>query len=69
MDMAAKPLDSFLGKKLKLSPILVIIENDPPCVAPQDDVIQFSRITDSRLPSHSFVFSRILQHCKPAPRL
>jgi hypothetical protein len=69
MDMVAKPLDSFLGKKVKPSPILIIIENDLPCVAPQDDVIRRSRIMDSWLPSHTFMLSKILQHCKPDPQL
>ena len=39
MDAVAKPLDSFLGKKVKPSPILIIIENVLPCVAPQDTLI------------------------------
>jgi hypothetical protein len=39
MDAVVKPLDSFLGKKVKPSPIRIIIENKLAGVAPQDDVI------------------------------
>jgi hypothetical protein len=67
MYMVAKPPDSFLGKKIKPSPILIIIENVLPCVAPQDDVIQCPGLMDSRLPSHRPMLSEILQHCRPDP--
>ena len=39
VNAVAKALDSFLGKKGKASPCLIIIENDLACVAPKDDVI------------------------------
>jgi hypothetical protein len=69
MGMVAKPLDSFLGKKVKSSPILIIIENDLPSVAPQDNVMQCSRIMDSWLPRHSLRLSNKLHYCRPDPIL
>ena len=46
MDMVTKPLYSFLGKKAKPSPNLIIIENDLPCVAPKHEVVWCSRIEE-----------------------
>ena len=61
MDPVAKPLTSLLGKKVKPSPILIIIEKDLPFVAPKQNVIQRPRIMNSWLPSHDHRLSAILQ--------
>ncbi len=47
VDAVANPLDSFLGKKVKPGPILIIAENNLVGVAPQEDLIYCARIMKS----------------------